>query len=184
VTENHFSPVIAYHRTSGGEAGVSADMSWSLVVPLGRRKTVAAKISLGWTKQIIIPFHIGRSKIWRMDKKDEEQRMDSFLNLLIGIDSGAMVFFLWFVRGDRLGVGHLPFQLAFMPFKYNVLTLAACAASILIIRGLNLYCHGKPRFQKNCKRAAWIILTATIIAVCDGGCTLIENPNFLSDSKK
>ena len=73
----------------------------------------------------------------------DEGRLDSFLNLLFGIDSGAMVFFLWFVRGDVLGVAQLPFQLAFLPFKPHVLVLGICALCILLQRGLNLFWHDK-----------------------------------------
>src|SRR5271167_4983497 len=56
--------------------------------------------------------------------KNDEERLDSFLNLLFGIDLGAMLFFL-IVRGAKLGEAQLPFQLAFFPFKSQVLMLAS-----------------------------------------------------------
>ena len=116
-------------------------------------------------------------------KKDEE-RLDSFLNLLFGIDSGAVVFFLWFVRGSTLGEAQLPFQLAFLPFKPQVLMLAICAFWILLLRGLNLFLHGKPCFRQFSKWSAFAVLVASIITIGWGGWTLVQNPDFLSDGKK
>jgi len=116
--------------------------------------------------------------------KEDEERLDSFLNLLFGIDSGAAVFFLWFVRGDTLGEAHLPFQLAFLPFKPQVLMLASCAFWVLLLRGFNLLWHDRPCFRKLSKWSALAVLAGSILAIGWGGWALMQNPDYLSDGKK
>lgn len=115
-------------------------------------------------------------------KKDEE-RLDSFLNLLFGVDSGAMVFFM-VVRGDKLGEGTFPFQLAFYPFENQIAMLAVCALGILLLRGVNLFCHHKPCFRKSSKLAALLLLVVTAAAIIWGGFMLHEHPEFLPDGNK
>ena len=115
-------------------------------------------------------------------KKDEE-RLDSFLNLLFGIDSGAMVFFL-VVKGDKLGAAQLPFQLAFFPFMLPVLILAVCVLCILVMRGLNLFFHNKSFFRQLSKWLAMLFLILSVIAMFLGGWTLLRNPDFLPDGSK
>lgn len=113
----------------------------------------------------------------------EEERQDSFLNLLFGVDVGAMAFFM-VVRGDKLGEAAFPFQLAFYPFKRQMLILALCALGILFLRGANLFWHHKPCFRKSRKLAALVYLLVTAAAIIWGGCVLHEHPEFLPDSGK
>jgi hypothetical protein len=115
--------------------------------------------------------------------KNDEERLDSFLNLLFGIDSGAILFFL-IVKGTKLGEAQLPFQLAFFPFKPQILMLASCALCILLLRGSNLFWHDKQSFPKLGKWLALILLVVSVIAIAWGGWTLIQNPDLLPDGKK
>ena len=114
--------------------------------------------------------------------KRDEDRLDSFLNFLFGIDSGVAVFFLWFVRGSKLG-DSLPFQLAFLPFKLQALMLAACALWIILLRGLNLFWHDSPCFRRFSKWSALAVMVVSLIAIGWGGWALIQNPDLLTDGK-
>ena len=114
--------------------------------------------------------------------KDEE-RLDSFLNLLFGIDSGAILFFM-IVRGDKLGAAQLPFQLAFFPFRSQILLLACFAFGILLLRGLNLFWHDKPCFRQLSKWSAFVCLFLSIATIVWGGCMFLQNPDLLPDGNK
>ena len=110
--------------------------------------------------------------------KNDEERVDSFLNLLFGIDSGAMVFFL-IVRGDKLGEGLLPFQLAFYPFRTQIFILVGCACGVLALRGLNLFLHDKSCFRLVSKLLAVGLMLATIYAIWMAAVMLNQSPDLL-----
>jgi hypothetical protein len=94
-----------------------------------------------------------------------------------------MLFFL-IVKGDKLGEAHLPFQLAFFPFKSQVLMLALCLLYILLLRGLNLFRHEKPTILKFGKWSAMVLLCVSIIAIAWGGWILIQNPDLLPSGQR
>jgi hypothetical protein len=115
--------------------------------------------------------------------KRDEDRLDSFLRRLFLIDSGAAVFFL-VVRGDILGVGRLPFQLAFYPFKTQVCILLCCAGGTLLLEGLKLFFHNRLAFQRLSIRIAFVLLVLTIVAIVWAGWIITQNPELLPDGKQ
>lgn len=115
--------------------------------------------------------------------KNDEERLNSFLNLLFGIDTGAILFFL-VVKGDKLGEAQLPFRLAFYPFKTQVVILGFCACCVLLLQGANLFWHDKEWFQKLGKRSSLILLFASLVTIVWGALILDQNPDLLPNSEK
>lgn len=115
--------------------------------------------------------------------KNDEDRLNSFLNLLFGTDTGSMLFFL-IVKGDKLGEAQLPFQLAFYPFKSQVVILAFCACCVLLLHGANLFWHDKAWFRKLGKWSALVLLFASLVAIVSGALSLVQNPDLLPNSRK
>lgn len=119
-----------------------------------------------------------------MDKKDGE-RLDSFFNLLFGIDSGAMVYLL--ITHYNPGGIELPAKLPFaippahheLSFGLEVSALAVCAATILTIRVIGLWNHQSQRYQKNSRRMAVVLLATTLIATGTAGYKIVRNPRLL-----
>lgn len=91
--------------------------------------------------------------------------------------------FLMVVKGDKLGESTFPFQLAFYPFESQIVILAVCALTILLLRGLNLLCHDKPWFRNLTKWLALVLLVISVAAIVCGGWTLHQNPDFLPGGK-
>jgi hypothetical protein len=119
-----------------------------------------------------------------MDKTDED-RLDSFLSLLFGIDSGAMVYLL--ITHYNPGGIELPTKLPFiippahneLSFGWQVSVLAVCAAVILIIRTIGLWKHQSQRYQKNVRNMAVLLLAATLIATGTAGYKIVKDPGLL-----
>jgi hypothetical protein len=119
-----------------------------------------------------------------MDKKDEE-RLDSFFNLLFGIDSGAMVYLL--ITHYNPGGIELPAKLPFtippphheLSFCLEVSLLAGCAVVILLIRTFGLWKHQSQRYQKFFRIIACVLLAVTLFATGKAGCKILRNPGLL-----
>jgi len=119
-----------------------------------------------------------------MDKKDEE-RLDSFLNLLFGIDSGAMAYLL--ITHFNPGGIELPTKLPFtippphheLSFCWEVSVLAGCAVVILIIRSIGLWKYQSQRYQNISRIIAVVLLAVTLIATGTAGYMIVRNPGLL-----
>ena len=159
-------------------------MSAEVTMAENLAKQSEQSIDLRWSRAYNC---VGREKNLHMNEhrtdKDEE-RLNSFLKLLFGMDSGALIFFLWFVRGDILGNAKLPFRLAFLPFKTQVLMLAGSELGIILLLGFNIFLSEKQCFRQVSKLLAFLIMIMSIIAIGWGGWSLIQNPDFLSEGRR
>lgn len=105
--------------------------------------------------------------------------------MLLGIDSGAMVYLLithYNPGGVKLPV-NLPFNLQpphqELSFGCQVLALAGCAAVILAIHAIGLWKHQSQRYQKNIRIVAALLLVATLTTIGSAGYKIVRNPGLL-----
>jgi hypothetical protein len=113
-----------------------------------------------------------------VESTKEEERLESFYKALFGIDSAAMVFFLIVKPGPTLPTT-LPFTLGpFIPFKCEVIMLAALSTVTLIARATNLLTHSASRFLW-LRVFAWFLLVLSIAVIACGGIAILRNPGYL-----
>lgn len=125
-----------------------------------------------------------------MPNKDADDRLTPFLNLILGIDSGAMVYLL--ITHYNPGGFQLPAKLPFnlqpphheMSFGCQVLALAGCAAVILIVHAIGLWKHQSQRYQKNVRRTAVLLLAATLTIIGSAGYKIVKNPGLLKEAEQ
>jgi hypothetical protein len=123
----------------------------------------------------------------KMQSKDADARITAFPNLLLGIDSGAMVYLL--ITHYNLGGVQLPAKLPFtippphqeLSFGWQVSVLAVCVAAILIIHAIGLWQHQSQRYRLMAKWTAMLVLVATLTAIGTSGYEIVKSPGLLKD---
>lgn len=126
----------------------------------------------------------------KMQSKDADDRIAAFLNLLLGIDSGAMVYLL--ITHYNPGGVQLPVKLPFtippphheLSFGWQVSVLAVCAAAILIIHAIGLWKHQSQRYRLMTKWIAILVLVATLTAIGTAGYKIVKNPGLLKEGEQ
>ena len=127
----------------------------------------------------------------KMPNKDADDRLTSFLNLLLGIDSGVMAFLLVIAHYNPGGF-QLPATLPItiqpphqeLAFGWQVLALALCATAILIIHVVGLWKYQAQRYQKNVRRIAALLLAVTLIAIGTAGWKIVNDPGLLKGGEQ
>ena len=127
----------------------------------------------------------------KMPNKDADDRLTSFLNLLLGIDSGVMAFLLVIAHYNPGGF-QLPATLPAtiqsphheLTFGCQVFALALCAATILIIHAFSLWKHQSQRYQKNIRGIAVLLLAVTPITIVTAGLKIVNNPGLLKEGEQ
>ena len=126
-----------------------------------------------------------------MQNKDADERITSFLNLLLGIDSGAMIYLL-ITHYNPGGAVQLPAKLPFtfapphheLSFVCEVAVLALSALAILIIHAISLWKHQSQRYWNIVRRISVLVLAATVIAIGAAGCKIVKNPGLLKEGEQ
>ncbi len=121
-----------------------------------------------------------------MPNKDADDRITSFLNLLLGIDSGVMAFLLVIAHYNPGGF-QLPATLPIgiqsphqeLTFGWQVLALSLCATAILIIHAVGLWKYQAQRYKKNSRRIAVLLLAVSFIAIGTAGWKIVNDPGLL-----
>jgi hypothetical protein len=124
----------------------------------------------------------------KMQSEESEDRVTSFLNLLLGIDSGAMIFLL-ISRFDPGGI-QLPASLPLdippphheLSFGWQVVALGICAATILILRAFSLWKYRK--YKRIARYFSVVILTVTLVTIGTAGCKVLKNPELLKEGEQ
>jgi hypothetical protein len=119
--------------------------------------------------------------------KDPNDRITAFLNLLLGIDSGAMVYLLitHYNPGGIMLPATLPFTIPpphyQLSFSWQISVLAICAAAILIIHVVGLWKYQSQRYWLVVRKIAAIILVLTLIDIGTAGYKIVKNSELLKD---
>lgn len=126
-----------------------------------------------------------------MANKDDSDRITSFLNLLLGIDSGVMAFLLVIARYNPGGFqlpATLPVKIQSphheLAFGCQVLALALCATAILIIHAVGLWKHQSQQYQRYISRIAVFLLAVTLIAIGTAGWEIVKDPGLLKEGEQ
>lgn len=125
-----------------------------------------------------------------MKNIDADERVTSFLKLLLGIDSGAMVYLL--ITHYNPGGVQLPASLPLdippphheLSFGWQVSALAVCATTVLVIHAIGLWKHPSQRYQKNIRKIAVLLLTVTLTAIGTAGYKILKNPGLLKQGEQ
>ena len=126
-----------------------------------------------------------QTKPWVDPFKESSERTSAFLNLLFGIDSGAMVYLL--ITQYNPGGITLPATLPFtippphdeLSFGLQVSVLAICTGMILVIHAIGLWKHQSQIYWLCVRRIAVVILLCTLVAIGMAGCKIMKNPELL-----
>src|SRR5204862_5628463 len=121
----------------------------------------------------------------RMQSKVTDDRITAFMNLLLGIDSGAMAYLLVITHHNPGGFrlpGTLPATITpphhELTFGWQVLILALCAAAILIIHAIGLWKPQSQRYHQIIRVVALFVLAATLTATGTAGFKIVKNPGL------